>query len=110
MLQWLNVGVVIFTCLLIAFSLKAAFEFRSYCEDIARTEGRAAEFGVLGSDENSLNAYEGKQFKRLIRGDFADIGNEELLARSLRLAARMKRLRALTFLFLIAIGAICLSL
>jgi hypothetical protein len=37
-MQWLNVGVVIFTFLLIAFSLKAAFEFRQLCEDIAKTE------------------------------------------------------------------------
>jgi hypothetical protein len=110
MLLWLNIFVVVFTCLLIAFSLKAAFEFRSYCEDIAKTEGREAEFGVLSSDENSLNAYEREQFKRLMRGDFAHIGNEEVLARSLHLAARLKRLRAVTFLFVIAVGAMYLSL
>jgi hypothetical protein len=110
MLQWLNVGIVISTCLLIAFCLKAAFDFRSYCEDIAKIEGRTAEFGVLSSDENSLNAYERVQFKRLMRGDFAHIGNEQLLARSFRLAARMKMLRAVAFLFVIAVGAIYLSL
>lgn len=109
-MQWLNVCVVIFACLLIAFSLKAAFEFRSYCENIAKTEGREAEFNVLSSNEDSLNAYEREQFKRLMRGDFAHIDNEELLARSLRLSSRMKRLRAVTFLFLIAVGTIYLSL
>jgi len=109
-MQWLNICVVIFACLLIAFSLKAAFEFRSYCEDIAKTEGRKAEFNILSSNEDSLNAYEREQFERLMRVDFAHIGNEELLARSLRLSARMKRLRAVTFLFVVAVGAIYLSL
>ena len=110
MLQWLNVGVVISMCLLTVFSLKAVFAFRSYCEDIAKSEGRTAEFGILSSDENNLNAYEREQFKRLMRGDFAQVADEELLARSLHLATRLKILRTVTFLFVIAVGMLYLSL
>lgn len=110
MLQWLNVGVVICICILIAFSLKAAVDFRSYCEDLAKVEGRTAEFGVLSSDEDSLNAYEREQFRRLMRGDLGHVVNDELFARSVRLAARMKTLRAATFLLVIAVGATYLSI
>lgn len=110
MLQWLNVGVVISTCLLIVFSLKTAFAFRSYCKDIATLEGRSSEVSILSSDENSLNAYEREQFKRLMRGDFAHVSDEELLARSLHLATRLKMLRRVTFLFVVAVGLLYLLL
>jgi hypothetical protein len=45
-----------------------------------------------------------------MRGDLGQLVNEELLVRSVRLAARMNTFMAVTFLFVIAVGAMYLSL
>lgn len=102
---WVNVVVALLVFALVVVSVKAAFEFRSYCGAVAKHKGQTAEFeAVYGTDENSLNAYEREQYRRLMKGDFENIVDKELLVWGRRLAARLKLLRALTIMLVLVIG------
>lgn len=103
---WVNVVVAISVFILIIFSIKAAFEFRAYCEAMAKHQEREAEFQDLSSDENSLNAYEREHFKLLMRGKFDERLDEGLAIWGRRLARRLKILRMISFISIVLIGII----
>lgn len=103
--SWVNVFVALLAFILIVFSLMAAFEFRSYCGDVAKIQGRSAEFEtVYGTDENTLNSYEREQFRQLMKGDFGNIGDKQLVAWGRRLSTRLKLLKMLTIMFIVVVG------
>ena len=106
--NWVHLTVVICICAVIGLSLKGYFRFQQYCEDMAKFEGRVAEFQELRSDENGLNSYERQQYKRLMKRDFAHVTDEALRLRSLSLTTELKRLRLISVFFVLLIGAVYL--
>jgi hypothetical protein len=107
MLSYVNISVALLAFALIGFSLKAVFEFRSYCGAVAKAQGRTAEFEtVYGTDENTLNSYEREQFRQLMKEDFENLDDKQLVVRGRRLATRLKLLRMLTIMFVVVVGII----
>jgi hypothetical protein len=65
---WVICKITLIGLPLASFSLKAAVDFRSYCEIIAEKQGRLKEFqDFLSADENALNRFEREQFRKLMR-------------------------------------------
>lgn len=85
--------------------MKAAVDFRSYCEIVAEKQGRLKEFrDFLSADENALNRFEREQFRKLMRGDIDVTDDESLLVWARRLSSRLRLLRLSTFLFVVVVG------
>ena len=103
--MWVICTTILIGLLLAGFSLKAAVDFRSYCRIIAEKQGRLKEFqDFLSADENTLNRFEREQFRKLMRGDIDVKDHSSLLVWARRLSNRLRLLRLLTFLFVVAVG------
>lgn len=89
-------------CSVLVLGVAGVLKFNSYCADLARLHGRLNEFEkIKGTNENNLNAYEREVYRKLMSGNFSELGNHDLQLRGRKLAFQLKLLKLLCVLFVV---------
>ncbi len=81
--------------------------FSLYCESVAEATGRQSGRRSAGSDDGGLNLFDRAQFFELMRGDYAGLGDQRILAEGQTLTRQFWLCYAVGALLLVALVLIC---
>jgi hypothetical protein len=89
----------------LAFALPAFLQFRSYCERVAKATGRSRENQSLSTNEDGANAFEREQYRKLLNGEYKNLGDPALVLQGQALARKLRFGRWLTIGLIVAVAA-----
>ena len=83
------------------YAVPIVFQFRTYCEHVAKATGRTQENQSLrNTDDGGNNAFQREQWRKLLVGDFEGIHDPSLAARG-RVLTRKTRMSYLLAIVLV---------